>query len=564
MNRGFHKFFVFAWLIAGTFFFLSCGNKTSEAQTTASTPEELKDKTAELIREMLGQAISGEGKTDDSALVLRQPVLTGTLYESAGKISLWSDKGNWTTGADSLYQLVKDARYYGLFPEDYHSDLLEKIHQLFQADSLDKNERKDAALWAKADLALTDAFVQLVKDIKFGRLPSDSISLNKDTVLADDFFKEQLAAIRNGSSLATLVQSLEPSHWGYKQLKSGIRNFLSSAGFKEYTQVPLPGKDITGYKKSLQKRLYEGGYISFDSTMADSAQLADAVKKFQKEKGLTVDGRAGEGTIRMLNLSDEEKFVRIAITMDKYKKLPAQMPAQYIWVNTSSNNMDMVKNDKIEFSSKVISGKPKTRTPLLNSAVSVLITYPQWVPPPSIVTKEILPAVKKNPSYLSRKGFSLLDKDGNEVDPYTVDWSKYSKGIPYRVVQGSGDANALGVLKFHFDNKYSVYLHDTNQRYLFANAMRSLSHGCVRVQEWEKLAVYLLRNDSSASSKGSARIDSLKTWLKNKEKHNIALRNKMPVFIRYFTCGVKDGQIVFYDDVYGEDKMLREKYFALK
>lgn len=564
MKRRFHKAFVFAWLFTCLLFFLSCGNKTSVAQTTASSPEELKDKTTELIRELLDQAKNSEGKTADTALVLRQPLLTATLYESAGTISLWSDKGNWTTGADSLYQLVKDARYYGLFPEDYHSELLEQIHQLFDADSLDKNERKDAALWAKTDVMLTDAFVQLIEDVKFGRLPSDSISLNKDSVFADDFFKEQLAAVRNDSSISGLVQSLEPTHWGYKQLKSGIKSFLTSAGFKEYTQVPLPGKDTTGYKKALQKRLYEGGYISFDSTMADSAQLAGAVKKFQKEKGITVDGRAGEGTIRMLNLSDREKFVRIAITMDKYKKLPAQMPSQYIWVNTSSNYMDVVKNEKIEFSSKVICGKPKTRTPLLNSAVSVLITYPQWVPPPSIITKEILPAVKKNPDYLSRKGFSLLDKDGNEVDPYSVDWSKYSKGIPYKVVQGSGDANALGVLKFHFDNKYSVYLHDTNQRYLFANAMRSLSHGCVRVQEWEKLAVYLLRNDSTASSKGFTRIDSLKTWLKNKEKHNIALRNKMPVFIRYLTCGLKDGQIVFYDDVYGEDKMLREKYFTFK
>ena len=202
---------------------------------------------------------------------------------------------------------------------------------------------------------------------------------------------------------------------------------------------------------------------------------------------------------------------------------------------------------------------------MLTSEITQLITYPQWVPPPSIVAKEILPGVKKDPGYLSRKGFSLVDSKGNEVDPYSVNWSKYNKTMPYRVVQGSGDANALGIMKFVFNNKYSVYLHDTNQRYLFANSMRSLSHGCVRVQEWQKLALYIMKNDSlNAVGNNYTKIDSVMTWLQRKEKRSIPVRNKIPVYIRYFTCeGKKDG-FVFYDDIYNEDKYLREKYFASK
>jgi murein L,D-transpeptidase YcbB/YkuD len=227
--------------------------------------------------------------------------------------------------------------------------------------------------------------------------------------------------------------------------------------------------------------------------------------------------------------------------------------------------MEVIDDNEVKISSKVISGKPKTRTPLLTSAISSIITYPQWVPPPSIIQKEILPAVKKNPGYLAKKGFSLLDKDGNEVDPYTVDWSKYSKGMPYKVVQGSGDANALGIIKFVFDNKYSVYLHDTNQRYLFSNAMRSLSHGCVRVQEWDKLAWYILGSDSSlAGGRNTVRIDSVKSWLRSKQKKTVSLRNKVPVFIRYITCEGVKGNVVFYDDVYGEDKFLRQRFFGDK
>ena len=214
--------------------------------------------------------------------------------------------------------------------------------------------------------------------------------------------------------------------------------------------------------------------------------------------------------------------------------------------------------------SKIICGKTSTKTPQLTSAIGEIITYPQWTVPASIIQKEILPAVKKNTDYLARKGFSLVDKNGDVVNPDSVDWSKYSKGIPYRVVQGSGDANALGVLKFNFSNKYAVYLHDTNQRYLFGNATLALSHGCVRVQEWRPLANYLLRRDLQADSVRSAKIDSLNKWLNNKEKHSLAIRNRVPLFIRYFTCDAKDGKLNFYDDIYGEDQHLKKQYFASK
>lgn len=554
------KYFLYAVMTLCLFASSSCGSKKVSSQTIAASPEELQEKARVLIADLVQKAVGANGGPADSSLLLKQAALLKTLYDGNSNELFWSLDQDWKPGADSLRMLISSARNFGLFPEDYHAKALEEIGEQFRTDSLASGARKDAMLWSKADLMLTDAFVQFLKDIKLGRLPNDSISLNKDTAIADDFFVVQLNGLKGSGSFSRLVDSLEPSHWGYHQLKKSIPSFLKQASFKVFTRVP--GKDNAGYKAALQRRLYEGGYLASDSTIADSARLAGAVRKFQKEQGLTVDGRAGEGTIRMLNLSDEEKFIRIAISMDKYKKLPEQMPSKYIWVNASSNYLDVVEEGKVAFSSRIISGKPRTRTPLLNSTVSILITYPQWVPPPSIVSKEILPAVKKNPGYLSKKGFSLLDKDGNEVDPYSVDWSKYSKGIPYRVVQGSGDANALGVLKFHFDNKYSVYLHDTNQRYLFGNAMRSLSHGCVRVQEWLKLAHYILRTDSLQASKGSRIGDSLRTWLSNKEKHSIPVKNRMPVYIRYITCEGKDGQVVFYDDVYAEDKFLREKYFA--
>ncbi|MBC7875268.1 MAG: L,D-transpeptidase family protein [Ferruginibacter sp.] len=543
---------------------VSCKTKTKKGDQIAGTPQELQEKTTSLIQNRISGIIAGEGQLNDTTIAFNQPRISKLIYEKRSFEPIWCNKEKWLPAGDSLFFFIESSQLFGLFPEDYHVKQLKAIRTKFFHDSLSKGDRKDAGFWSDADMMLTDAFIQVIKDIKLGRLPQDSITLRKDSVLSDDFYLRQFDALQR-SGITGLVQSLEPQHKGYHLLKAGIKKFIDSADYKEFTMVPFGEKDLASFNRSLQKRLYEGGFIAFDSVRADSAQLATAVKEFQKKKGITVDGRAGEGTLRMLNVNDREKFIRIAISMDKYKMLPEKMPSKYIWVNVSANYLELVLGDTIKLGSKVICGKAKTRTPVLTSNITELITYPQWVPPPSIVSKEILPAVKRNPGYLARKGFSLVDSKGNEVDPYSVDWSRYKKTIPYRIVQGSGDANALGIMKFVFSNKYSVYLHDTNQRYLFANAMRSLSHGCVRVQEWEKLTYYILRNDSlNAGSGGYTKMDSVKKWLQKKQKKSIAVRNKIPVYIRYITCEGRDGSILFYDDVYAEDKMLREKYFSAK
>lgn len=543
--------------------FFACKTKTHHtADTIVSTPQQMQEKASDIIQSDIRDVLSNGGVLSDST-VLQQAKQIKFLYKDS-KEPIWCKEEKWLPIGDSLSQFIMQAKLYGLFPEDYHAKDIDSIRQRFFADSLGKKDRRNASLWAKADLLLTDAFVSIIKDVKLGRLPNDSVTLRKDSVLSDTFYLAQLESLRRSVSMNQLASSLEPHERGYQLLKKGLPKFLENENDKEYTAVPTGGNDPVKFKKALQSRLYEEGFIASDSVTADSAQLAQAVKKFQEKKGIAADGRAGEGTLRMLNMNDRERFIRIAISMDKYKMLPETMPSKYIWVNLPSFQMQLMDDDSVKLASKIICGKPKTRTPLLTSAVSELITYPQWVPPPSIILKEILPAVKKNPGYLARKGFSLVDSKGDEVDPYSVDWSKYSKRIPYRVVQGSGDDNALGVMKFVFSNKYSVYLHDTNQRYLFGQTNRSLSHGCVRVQEWERLAYYLLGNDSVVSGSHSSRADSVKTWLANKQKRSIGLKTKMPVYIRYITCEGKDGGIVFYDDIYGDDKRLREKYFASK
>jgi murein L,D-transpeptidase YcbB/YkuD len=341
---------------------------------------------------------------------------------------------------------------------------------------------------------------------------------------------------------------------------------------RAFTHVTYPfkrgdEKDSLYFIKLLQKRLHESNCIAMDKALPDSADLSRAIKKYQSQFGLKVDGVYGKSLVSTLNSNDVEKFKRIAITLDRYKQLPAEMPQKYIWVNIPAYYLVLINDDTVVLESKVITGKPETRTPLLTSEISDIITYPTWTVPTSIIVKQYLPKLKNNPGYISRLGLKLINGKGEVINPGSINWSKYSKGIPYRIVQGSGDNNSLGVIKFNFNNPYAVYLHDTNQRYLFKNASRALSHGCVRVQEWEKLAYYIADNDSILSKrKDSLRYtsDSIKSWIAKKQNHRIDVKNHIPLYIRYFTCEGKNGVVKFYDDVYGEDKVLMEKYFAKK
>ena len=546
----------------------SCKEKTKpEEKVIVKAPEKMDDKVKELIRSFLEYSASKNERMDDSTILYQLPILAD-LYKQKTFVPQWSSSQKWLAQGDSLLLFIENAKLYGLFPTDYHSHQLAILKKIFAADAFKDKETRDAASWARADLMLSDALVSIFHDIKLGRLPNDSITLRKDSVLAEDFISSKFNAAASGLSLNVIMSTLEPKYKGYHELKEAVRNFLDSADFNPITPIVFPNKNRDELKAAVVKRLFEAGYIDSLNAQPDSLQLAGVLKKFQKNNRQTIDGKIGSQTIRMLNLSDAEKFDRIAITMDRYKMLSDSFPEKYIWVNIPSYSLKLMNRDTLILSSKVVVGKPITRTPVLTSAVSEIITYPQWTIPESIVEKEIIPGMKKDTGYLRKKGYMILNYKNEEVSPDSVNWAKYEKKIPYKVIQGSGDDNALGVLKFNFPNKYSVYLHDTNQRYFFGQDIRALSHGCVRVQEWEKMAFYIMNNqvDSNVKKKkpNEITLDSMTYWLAIKEKHSIPLRKRIPVYIRYFTCEANDGRIRFFEDIYEEDKKMIELLFANK
>lgn len=548
------------------FFLNACGEgETEEVKDIVVEPEQMNERVKTNITNLLSR-ISDDGKADDSTTITRLNVVDA-YYKQSDYKAVWSRDEHFLALADSMMLFIQQSRLYGLFPNDYHYSTLKSIASRFAADTAAVGDRRDAALWSKADVLLTDAFFNIVAHLHTGRLKADSTFLNPDSVLTNKFYQSNLNAVLNGKTISEVFHSLEPTHEGYVQLKESIKQFVDSADFdKKFTYVSYPYKDSLAFVKSLAKRLQEEGMLSWQLEQVDTTQLKEALIKLQKKKELTVDGKFGVQVVRMLNNTDAEKFKRIAINLDRYKILPAKMPERYIWVNLPAYKLELWDDDTLRLESKVVVGKPNTRTPLLTSRISDMVTYPQWTIPNSIIMKEIVPAMRRDPGYLAKKGYSLLTWEGEVVDPYNVDWTKYKKGIPYKVVQGSGDDNALGILKFNFPNKYSVYLHDTNQRYLFKNAKRALSHGCVRVQEWEKLTYYISSLDSINYEFDPSRVesDSIKVWLERKEKHIIKVKTKLPVYFRYFTAAGKEGKLIFFEDIYNEDKVAREAYFSTK
>jgi L,D-transpeptidase YcbB len=545
------------------FCFFSCKNNHGvKEKEIVKAPEKMDDQIADNIKAVLLFAKYSNGIINDS-IKLSELNLLNSFYEKNNYQGIWSKTEMWNPVADSMFEFIKNSKYYGLYPEDYHYRELDTLRSQIANDSL---VRMDAIAWTKADLMLSDAFMKTLKDLKEGRLLPDSVSIVSKNNYADSFFIPNLNKIIESNSVSQTFQNVEPADSGYISLKGLLVNFVDSMNPKKYLYLDYPYKDTLLFYKNLYKRLLQSGFGNKEIATPDSVLLSNEVKKYQAKHKLTADGKAGEGTIRSLNFNDNEKFRRIAVTLDRYKSLP-ELPESYIWVNLPGFYLKVYDHDTVVLESKVIIGKPSTPTPLLTSKITNMVTYPNWTIPESIIKKDILPALKINPGYLASKGFSLVDSHGETVNPYTVKWTKYTKGIPWKIVQGSGDDNALGIFKFNFNNPYSVYLHDTNQRYLFQNSQRALSHGCVRVQKWEALAFYIAQNDSLASKEGeqlSYNTDSIKTWIANKARKTIMVKKRLPLFIEYFTCEAKNNKIVFYNDIYNDDKDLEEKYFANK
>ena len=548
-NKFLSKIFIVSLLISSI---ISC--KSNDKNQTTSTKL-----IATEIKNLFENQKEPKTSIEDSS-ILTTPNETIAAYKDANYEPLWIKDEGLTNNGQTLINFITNARSYGLIPEAYNVQKITSHYNKLQLDSLWENERKNPKNWARIDILLTDAFLSITRNLDRGYIPLDSLS--KDATYSSAKYKEALINTSKTDNLLQILESFEPKSKSYIDLKKLLPNFLSSADFsKKYTFIDYPITNKNKFIAQIIKRSKEENLLPNDVTNLDSIELSNLVKKIQEKKNLEIDGKYGRQLILALNNTDSEKFLKIVINMDRLRRNREEYPNRYLWVNLPSFYLQVFENGETKIESKVIIGKPNTRTPLITSKINQITTYPTWTIPTSIISKEILPNIKKNNNYLNRKGYSIFDASGQKVNPDSVNWSSYEKGIPFKVVQPGGDANSLGIMKFNFPNKHSVYLHDTNQRGLFNNSFRSLSHGCVRVQNWDSLYQYIILSDKRANAddiaSNSVVVDSVKTWLNAKKRRTISIINELPIYIRYYTAASKNGKIEFYEDVYGEDNKIR-------
>lgn len=344
----------------------------------------------------------------------------------------------------------------------------------------------------------------------------------------------------------------------YYRLRSMIQNYDSirqSGGWPAMEPRKLPlsfgdtGQDVIALKKSLRAHgdlQQESFDPEFDSV------LTRALVRFQQRHGLKSDGVCGISVVTELNVPVEDRITQMLVNLERCRWMPNAFPSRFLLVNIPDFQLHAIDQKKVVDRIPVIVGKEMHQTVSFSGTMKSVVFHPYWVIPRSILYNEIIPAVIRSPTYISRNNMEVLDGSGNRVSPSTVHWRKYRRtGFPYTVRQRPGPDNPLGEVKFLFPNNYSIYLHDTPGKSLFEKEKRAFSHGCIRVGDAKRLARFVL----NAEGWSEQDVDSA---FHAKTEYWVSLKQDLPVYIVYFTSWVdENGVLQFRKDVYGRDVRLR-------
>ncbi|MHB1168278.1 MAG: L,D-transpeptidase family protein, partial [Longimicrobiales bacterium] len=283
------------------------------------------------------------------------------------------------------------------------------------------------------------------------------------------------------------------------------------------------------------------------------AALEAAVRSFQHRHGLNEDGIVGPATVAELNVPVERRIEQVRANLERARWITHDLPDTFLAVNIAGAKAYLVRGGAVVFESRAVVGAVNTATPVFRASLQYLDLNPTWTVPPGIVG-EVLAAVRRDPRYLKRNDFVVLDRNGRSVDALRVDFAGYTaRTFPYVFRQKPGPANPLGRIKFMFPNRYNVYLHDTPARELFGREQRTFSHGCIRVEDPLRLAELVL--DDVAWSRAA-----IEAAMADGRTRTIRLEKALPVLLLYWTASTDlHGELHYYRDVYERDApLLRE------
>ncbi len=546
-----HHFLLFLFVLTIVIGCNKCGSEKPKEIVLVDNPEKVNKEIGKLLDEKLSD-------TDTSAIfVIEKDSLFATkfildFYHHNNYTAVFTDKGILTKQGDTLLDVIKNSDVYGLIPEDYH---FKKIESLLKLAKDSATQKLDAVKLMNADLLLADAFFTMAVHLNKGRLNADSLTPEWKAAQLDTNVVEILNTSIFKNTLRSALDSLEPTNEYYRALKLSLKNFKEEFKNSDWDSIANRESDSTTFMTRIKERLIKSHDYFDEFTGSDSIKLVKSIKNFQCKNYLTEDGKIGKLTFKALQRTKKDYINQIELNMERWRWYKVPREKQYVWVNIPKFEMKVVEEDTLVMKSRVIIGAPDHQTPLLKSTIRYFLIYPYWTVPFSIATKEILPILKRDTSYLRRKNFDVLDGNNQKVDASKIKWKKYSKTyFPWRLRQGIGEDNSLGILKFNFDNKYGVYMHDTDGRKLFGREMRALSHGCCRLERFMDFSKFLIRDDSVKYP-----VDSLLSDISKAKQKYVYLKKPIAIYIHYFTAEVDEyGELHYFIDVYKRDeKMLK-------
>jgi murein L,D-transpeptidase YcbB/YkuD len=490
------------------------------AETVAPDPFAALDPADRPIAERMRDLLAA--KTDKIFATKREHTVVETFYQNRGFAPLWLEKGIESARAKEAVARLRAADTDGLEVNDY------KIPD-FAASGAD-------AL-AEAELKFTETVLTYARHVQAGRFGYAIASKNIELPQQPPEPAEVLAKLADSKDVRKTLDEFSPPQKAYRALKAKLAELRSKAGggnaIADGPELRLAKQAVEDPRvPQLRERL---GLKGDASDLHYDVKLADAVKKYQHANDLKVTGALDAQTIRDLNGPPRDRQIDIIIAnMERWRWVPRDLGKTHVMVNLPDFTLRLMHDGAMLWTTKIVIGKPAMPTPLLTETMKYITVNPTWNVPQSIVQNEYLPALQQDPTVLERMGLHVVNERDGSV----------------RIYQPPGDGNALGRLRFNFPNRFDVYQHDTPEKYLFAEARRAYSHGCMRVQDPVKYAQLLLSIERPNEGYTEDKIRRLF----GHDEQDIQFPAPIPVHLTYQTATVEDdGQLIIRADVYGLD-----------
>lgn len=499
------------------------------------------------IRRRVEAVLAGGGVGFDGDRILAVRALP-RFYEARGFAPAWTAGGPAVT---SLLEAIDAVVDDGLRPDDYHRGALEAARE--------RAASGDPARAAELDLLLTDAFLVLASHLHHGRVDPESLEAEWLALRRQADPVPLLERVALGEDPALVLDEVRPRYARYAALRRAFAELRERVAEGGWARVPEGGplaRDSAGDRViALRARLRATGDLSPASASDESRfdeGVETAVRAFQTRHGLEPDGVVGPGTRAELDMPADVRLEQLRVNLERWRWLPDDLGARHIEVNIAGFSVDLVDGGAPTLRLRGIVGTEYTQTPSFSGLVRYLVLAPTWNVPPNIAVREEFPLIRRDRGRLAAEGFTLIDRGtGAVTPPDSVDWEQTPAELSrrYRLRQEPGERNALGRVKFMFPNEHDVYLHDTPGRALFSRAVRSFSHGCIRVERPLELAAALLADRPEWTPGRLAEVAD------GGRETTVVLGAPVPVHLLYWTAWVdaETGLVHYRRDLYGRD-----------